>query len=96
MARRKLAIEKVRRLEARTQVIQWAGRAVFVVACLALGFVVVATAIPQKRKLDELEAKLEKAKAREQEVQERFPQGLGEVPQASAQAWSEVISTRCC
>ncbi len=68
MARRKLAIEKVRRLEARTQVIQWAGRAVFVVACLALGFVVVATAIPQKRKLDELEAKLEKAKAREQEV----------------------------
>ena len=68
MARRKLAIEKVRRLEARTQVIQWAGRGVFVVACLAMGFVVVATALPQKRKLNELETKLEKAQAREQEV----------------------------
>jgi hypothetical protein len=68
MAKRMLAIERVRRLEARTQVFQWAWRGFFVVACLALGLVVVATALPQKRKLYELEAKLDNAKAREQEV----------------------------
>jgi hypothetical protein len=68
MAKRKLAIENVVRLEARTRAIQGAGRAVFVVACLAVGFVVVATAMPQKRKLEEIEVKLLQAQAREQEV----------------------------
>jgi len=68
MARRTLAIEKVRRLEVRTRAIQRAGHAVFVVLCMAVGFVVVATAVPQKRRLVELEGKLAKAKAREQEV----------------------------
>jgi len=41
---------------------------VFVVLCMAVGFVVVATAVPQKRKLVELEDKLAKVKAREREV----------------------------
>ena len=68
MARRTLAIEKVRRLEVRTRAIQRAGHAVFVVLCLAVGFVVVATAMPQKRKLAELEVKRQKAQAREQAV----------------------------
>ena len=68
MTRRTLEIEKVRRLEARTRVIQRAGHAVFVVVCMAVGFVVVATAVPQKRRLVELEFKLEKAKEREQQV----------------------------
>ena len=68
MAKRKLAIESVRRLEARTRVIQRAGFGFFVMACLAVGFVVVATAVPQKRKLEELQVKLEKMQAREQAV----------------------------
>jgi len=68
MATRTLAIEKARKLEVRTRVIQRAGHAVFMVACVAVGLVVVATAVPQKRKLGELEVKLQKAKAREQEV----------------------------
>ena len=68
MARRTLAIERVRKLEVRTRVIQRVGHAVFVVACMAVGLVVVATAVPQKRKLAELDVKLQKAKAREQEV----------------------------
>ena len=68
MAKCKLALEQVRQLEVRTRVIQWAGHAVFGVVCVAVGFVVVATAVPQKRKLEEMEAKLEKAKVREQEV----------------------------
>ena len=68
MARRTLAIEKMKRLEVRTRVIQRAGHAVFVVACMAVGFVVVATAVPPRRRLAELQIKLEQAKAREGEV----------------------------
>ena len=56
---------KLTRLEARTRVIQGAGRIVFVVFCMAIGFVVVATAFPQRRELEKLEAKLKLAKERE-------------------------------
>ena len=56
------------RLEARTRVIQGAGRIVFVVFCMAIGFVVVATAFPQRRELEKLEAKLKLAKEREETV----------------------------
>ena len=59
---------KLTRLEARTRVIQRAGRIVFVVFCMAIGFVVVATAFPQRRELEKLEAKLELAKEREATV----------------------------
>lgn len=68
MAKRMLAVEKVRKLEARTRAIQRAGHVAFVVTCMAVGFVVVATAVPQRRKLAELEVKLQKARAREQDV----------------------------
>ena len=56
------------RLEARTRVIQGAGRLAFVGFCMAIGFVVVATAFPQRRALEKLEAKLELAKQREATV----------------------------
>lgn len=60
-----MASVKLTRLEARTRVIQGAGRATFVVFCMAIGFVVVATAVPQRRELEKLEAKLQLAKERE-------------------------------
>ena len=59
---------KLTRLEARTRVIQGTGRLVFVVFCMAIGLVVVATAFPQRRALEKLEAKLELAKQREATV----------------------------
>ncbi len=59
---------KLTRLEARTRAIQGAGRIVFVVFCVAIGFVVVATAFPQRRQLEKLEAKLVLAKEREASV----------------------------
>ena len=65
MAKRSMAGVKLTRLEARTRVIQGAGRIVFVVFCMAIGFVVVATAFPQRRELERLEAKLVLAKERE-------------------------------
>lgn len=62
MAKRSTAGLKLTRLEARTRVIHGAGRVVFVGFCMAIGFVVVATAFPQRRELEKLEAKLELAK----------------------------------
>jgi cell division protein FtsB len=62
---RKRAMVKVKRLEARTRVIRGTGMVVFVCFCLSVGFVVVATAFPQKRALGELERKLEAVQARE-------------------------------
>ena len=43
-------------------------RVFFAVLGLSAGFVVVATGVPQKRKLEELEAKLAQTQAREAEV----------------------------
>lgn len=60
---------KLTRLEARTRVIQGAGRLVFVAFCVALGFVVVATAFPQRRELENLEAKLKLSQEQERLVQ---------------------------
>lgn len=49
---------KLKRLEAQTQVIRAVNRIVFGVMGLVLGLAVVASALPQKRRLQELEAKL--------------------------------------
>ncbi len=59
---------KLTRLEAQTRAIRGAGRIVFVMLCVAIGFVVVATAFPQRREMEKLEAKLELAKDREKTV----------------------------
>lgn len=56
------------RLEARTRVIRGAGRIVFIAFCVSMGFVVVATAVPQWRELGKMEAKLRDAEKREQIV----------------------------
>ena len=58
------------RLEARTRVIRGAGKFAFVACCLALGFVVVAMAFPQRRKLEKLEARLKLSQECERTVVE--------------------------
>lgn len=68
MAKRSTAGLKLTRLEARTRVLRGMQRGVFVVFCMSIGFVVVATAFPQRRELEKLEAKLELAKQREATV----------------------------
>jgi len=68
MAKRKPAMVKLTRLEARTRVIEGAGRLAFILFCLSIGFVVVATAFPQKRKLEDQLAKLEAMKEKEREA----------------------------
>lgn len=68
MAKRSIAGVKLTRLEARTRVIQGAGRVMLVGFCIAIGFVVVATAFPQRRELEKLEVTLQLAKERESSV----------------------------
>lgn len=67
-AKRSMRSVKLTRLEARTRAIHGAERVGFVMFCVALGFVVVATAFPQRRELERLEAKLALAKEREESV----------------------------
>jgi CRISPR/Cas system-associated protein Cas10 (large subunit of type III CRISPR-Cas system) len=68
MARKRMEAAKLTRLEARTRAIQGAGKLALMAFCLSLGFVVVATAFPQRRTLEKLEAKLELAKERQRDV----------------------------
>lgn len=69
MAKRIRAKVKSSRLEARTRVIRGAVRLAFVAFCASVGFVVVATAFPQLRELEKMEAKLELAREREKDVE---------------------------
>jgi cell division protein FtsB len=66
--KRKPAAAKLRRLEARVRVLQGAGNLVFFCLCASVGFVVVATAFPQKRELDRIEEQLARIREREREV----------------------------
>ena len=68
MAKRSQLTVRARRLEVRSRVLQGVVRVVFAVMCLSIGFVVVSTGVPQKRRLEALEAKLEQIKNRELEV----------------------------
>ena len=56
---------KLARIEARTKTINSLRRLTFVIFCGAVGFVCVAIALPQRKKLDEMEGRLESVKRRE-------------------------------
>lgn len=68
MAKRSTKGVQLKRLEARSRAIHGLRRIAFWMFCLAVGFVVVATAFPQRRELERLEAKLAVVKEREEEV----------------------------
>lgn len=78
---------KLKRLEAQTQVIRVVNRLVFCVLGLVLGLAVVASALPQKRRLQDLEFKLartleaEKKVLAEKEYRETEYQALKEDPE---------------
>ena len=66
--RKKTTSVKLKRLEAQTRVICTFNRIIFAVIGLVLGMAVVASALPQKRKLQDLEFKLARAQEEEQRV----------------------------
>lgn len=68
MAKRSTKGVALTRLEARTQMIHGLRQVAFWMFCLAVGFVVLATAFPQGRELGRLERKLAIAKEREEEI----------------------------
>ena len=57
MAKRRTSPNKLHRMEARIRAIQGAGKVFMIAFALSLGFVVVAMAFPEQRKLEELEQK---------------------------------------
>lgn len=68
MAKQRMTVEKLQRIQARTRVFVLCRRAMLLAFALAVGFFVVALAMPQKEVLDELEAQLVDAAHREQEI----------------------------
>ena len=70
MTRRRITVEKLRRLEARTRWLVFCRRLMAMACGLAAGMLVVAMAMPQKRVLDDLELALEEAQQREQAILE--------------------------
>jgi cell division protein FtsB len=65
MALKSIQGDKVRRLEARIRVARGASRLAMMLFCLSIGFVVVATAVPQRREVLRLEKRLQNAMKQE-------------------------------
>ena len=55
-------------MEARVRVVRGASRLAMIAFCLSIGFVVVATAVPQRREVLRLEAKLQSALRQEEGI----------------------------
>lgn len=68
VARKRIELVKLTRLEARMRVTQGVCKLALIAFCVAVGFVVVATAFPQRRALEKLEANLKLAQERERVV----------------------------
>lgn len=63
--KRNITTARVTRLEARTRTYGVFAQVAFLVFCLAIGFVILAAAFPQREKLAQLETKLKAEQARE-------------------------------
>lgn len=68
MASQSLQGDKVRRLEARIRVMRGASSLAMMAFCLSIGFVVVATAVPQRREVLRLEKRLKDAAKQEERI----------------------------
>jgi hypothetical protein len=68
MSAKRMDVAGLVRLEKHTRIIRCVRRLVFILFCASGGFLVVATAFPQKKELERLEAKLEAARDNERKV----------------------------
>lgn len=66
MAKQRMTVEKLRRIQARTRVFVLCRRVMLLACALAVGTVVVAMAMPEREVLNELEAQLADTVKREQ------------------------------
>ena len=70
MARRRITIDRLRRIERRTRFYVFCQRVMMLAFGLSAGLLVVASAMPQKRVLDDLERALTESRNREQAMLE--------------------------
>lgn len=70
MTKPKFTPKKLSRVMATTRFINGVNKLLYMAAAGAFGLLIIATAVPQKRKFDEIQAKLEEIREREEEVLE--------------------------
>jgi len=70
MARRRFTVAKLKRVQSRTRFFLFCQRVMILAFGLSAGLLVVASAMPQKRILDDLELALEDANKRERAIHE--------------------------
>lgn len=70
MAKRRITVEKLRRIQSRTRFFVFCQRVMILVFGLSAGMLVVAMGMPQKRILDDMELVMEEANERERTIHE--------------------------
>ena len=68
MAKKRITAGKLARVEFATRCIQWVNRALYLSVAVAFGLLIAATAAPQKKEYERLQAQLRTAKDREREA----------------------------
>jgi cell division protein FtsB len=68
MSKKRISAEKLARVEFATRCIQWMNRGLYLCVAVAFGLLIAATAAPQKKEYEKLQAQLRTAQEREQEM----------------------------
>lgn len=68
MAKKRISAKKLARVEFATRCIQWMNRALYICVAVAFGLLIAATAAPQKKEYEKLQAQLRTAEERERET----------------------------
>jgi cell division protein FtsB len=68
MAKKRITADKLARMEGANRFIQWINKLLCIVLAVAFGLLIAATAAPQKRELEKLQAKLRAVQEREDDT----------------------------
>lgn len=68
MVKKRITAKKLARVETSTRFIQWVNRALYLCVAVAFGLLIAATAAPQKKEYEKLQAQLRTAQDRERET----------------------------
>lgn len=68
MAKKRITAKKLERVEFTTRCFQWVNRGLYLCVAVAFGLLIAATAAPQKKEYERLQAQLHSAQERERET----------------------------
>ncbi len=68
MSKKRITAKKLARVESATRCIQWMNRALYLCVAVAFGLLIAATAAPQKKEYEKLQAQLRNAQEREKDM----------------------------